>query len=426
MKLFRDIFLLLVTAVALLWGVVGCGSIIYDDYPVEESGSETELVTLVLNVGMVAESRAGADNPRESMHDLRIVLLDASGKVEYNEYIPLTGVERYGEKIIRTVPGEKKIFLIANEKSLSSVKMTGSDQEQSLSKIMESDAAKVGAANFEALAEAIYFTPGDYGQMNIPLSSSYEFEIPVGAKRIERTFYLVHAATKFEFKFINERESTVRIDALSISSLAEDMYLMANFGKETPATQKTVSWKQNGTDRTEYWIDWLKAVSDATTSNPADPDNERVNGIYGWISDYELPPTEQNKEHKTRHLIADENVDENPVIAKTYDIPVASAETPSVTLPTVYFPESKYIPASGRQEYRFSVTLTDMDSKTSNEFKDIKLNYIGSQDNLVTLFRNTHVKVTCTVGYEARQMSLTLLIGICPWNYEEIDIPTFD
>lgn len=416
--------------VTLLRGVVGCSNIIYDDYPVE-SGSETELVTLVLNVGMVAESRAGADNPRESMHDLRIVLLDASGKVEYNEYIPLTGVERFGEKIIRTVPGAKKIFLIANEKSLSSVRMTGADfaglSGRSLSYVMESDAAKVGAANFEALAEAIYFTPGDYGQMNIPLSSSYEFTIPVGAKRIEQTFYLVHAATKFEFKFINERESAVRIDALSISSLAEDMYLMANFG-ETPATRKTVEWTQNGTARSAYWIDWLREVSDATTSNPADPDNERVNGTYGWIPDYELPPTEPQKpqEHKTRNLIAGEN----PAIAATYDnIPVASAETPSVTLPTVYFPESKNIPAAAanRQDYSFSVKLTDTGSNTSKEFSDIRLNYIsGSQDNLVTLFRNTHVKVTCTVGYEAQDMTLNLLIGICPWNYEEINIPTFD
>lgn len=410
--------------VTLLWGVVGCSNIIYDDYPVE-SGSETELVTLVLNVGMVAESRAGADNSRESMHDLRIVLLDASGKVEYNEYIPLTGVERFGEKIIRTVPGAKKIFLIANEKSLSSVRMTGSDfaglSGRSLSYVMESDAAKVGAANFEALAEAIYFTPGDYGQMNIPLSSSYEFTIPVGAKRIEQTFYLVHAATKFEFKFINERESAVRIDALSISSLAEDMYLMANFG-ETPATQKTVEWTQNGTARSAYWIDWLREVSDATTSNPADPDNERVNGTYGWISDYEMPPTK----HNIRNLIAGDN----PAIAATYDnIPVASAETPSVTLPTVYFPESKNISAAAanRQDYSFSVKLTDTGSNTSKEFSDIRLNYIsGSQDNLVTLFRNTHVKVTCTVGYEAQDMTLNLLIGICPWNYEEINIPTFD
>ena len=423
--------------VTLLWGVVGCSNIIYDDYPVE-SGSETELVTLVLNVGMVAESRAGADNPRESMHDLRIVLLDASGKVEYNEYIPLTGVERYGEKIIRTVPGEKKIFLIANEKSLSSVRMTGSDfaglSGRSLSYVMESDAAKVGAANFEALAEAIYFTPGDYGQMNnIPLSSSYEFTIPVGAKRIEQTFYLVHAATKFEFKFINERESDVRIDALSISSLAEDMYLMANFGRETPATQKKVSWTQNGITRSEYWIDWLKAVSDATTSNPADPDNELVNKTYGWISDYELPPTEPQKpqEHKTRNLIAGEN----PAIAATYDnIPVASAETPSVTLPTVYFPESKNISAAAanRQDYKFSVTLTDTGIAEGSPYRTkqftetLSFADADSQRNLVTLFRNTHVKVTCTVGYEAQDMTLNLLIGICPWNYEEINIPTFD
>lgn len=417
--------------VSLLWGVVGCGSIIYDDYPDEKDSSEN-FVWLALNVAPIVSTRASEDI--EKMYSLRIVLLSddegSKGKVEYNARIDFaSGQTAYKEGVpnyhfIRTEPGKKKIFLVANEESITRVKMVGVGPEfndQSLTTVLGSRTAnsETDPGDFEDLVNAISFAPGTYEGMNIPLSSSYSFDIPEGETLHKQTFYLVHAATKFEFKFINERESAVRIDALSISSLAEDMYLMANFG-ETQATQKKVSWTQNGTARSAYWIDWLREVSDATTSNPADPDNERVNGIYGWISDYELPPTE----HNIRNLIAGDN----PVFKQTYDIPVASAETPSVTLPTVYFPESKNISAAAanRQDYSFSVTLTDTGSNTFREFKDIRLNYIESQENLVTLFRNTHVKVTCTVGYEAQEMTLNLLIGICPWNYEEINIPTFD
>lgn len=442
MKWCKDILLLLVTG--LLVSAAGCDSFIYDNYPV---GSDPEdLVTLVLDIGLVAPTRAAADNAREEMHDLRIVLLDDKGAVEYNEHIifddPLTEYKEGtpGYQFIRTKPGSKKIFLVANEKGVNSVQLTdsyeGADRAtlsgQSLTAVLESrpavspDAAE--PTDFEDLVKSIYFVPGDdYSGMNIPLSSSYEFNIPdeKAGERVVREFYLVHAATKFEFEFINNRLSPVRIDALSISSIADNMYLMANFGA-TPAEEKKVKWEEGGETQTAPWIDWLKKVSDATTAHPKDnpdkpeDDNEAINAGFGWITDYELPP---GATHTDRRIIQGS--------AETYEIPVtASATYPYKGVPVTYFPESKYIPTGGSgQQYSFSITLKDTENSITKTFQqpltDIDVN--GKiYENLAALFRNTHVKITCTLGYDEQDIDLTLRVGICPWYEETIDIPAFD
>ena len=441
MKWCKDILLLLVTG--LLVSAAGCDSFIYDNYPV---GSDPEdLVTLVLDIGLVAPTRAAADNAREEMHDLRIVLLDDKGAVEYNELIifddPLTEYKEGtpGYQFIRTKPGSKKIFLVANEKGVNSVQLTdsydGADRAtlsgQSLTAVLESrpavspDAAE--PTDFEDLVKSIYFDPGvDYSGMNIPLSSSYEFEIlnEKAGERVVKEFYLVHAATKFEFEFINNRLSPVQINALSISSIANNMYLMANFGN-TPAEKKEVTW---GEGEVLPWIDWLKKVSEETTAHPKDnpnnpaDDNEAINAGFGWITDYELPPVAT---HTDREIIPQGS-------AKKYEIPVgATAANPYKGVPVTYFPESKYVPTDGGdQRYSFSITLTDTENSNQKEFQQPLTNIDvngTTYDNLAALFRNTHVKITCTLGYDEPQgIDLTLRVGICPWYEETINIPAFD
>ena len=451
MKWCKDILLLLVTG--LLVSAAGCDSFIYDNYPV---GSDPDdLVTLVLDIGLVAPTRAAADNAREAMHDLRIVLLDAKGAVEYNEHI-IFDVQQTeykegtpGYQFIRTKPGRKKIFLVANETGIvlpDDFTYNGENLSgKSLTYVLDSrpavspDTAEP-PTDFEELVKSIYFAPGDdYSGMNIPLSSSYEFEIPdeKAGERVVKEFYLVHAATKFEFEFINNRLSPVRIDALSISSIADKMYLMANFG-DTPAEQKEVTWGEGGVQQTAPWIDWLKKVSDATTAHPKDnpnnpaDDNEAINAGFGWITDYALPPGATHTDD--RGIIIPQGS------AETYEIPVtASAANPYKGVPVTYFPESKYIPTgSDQQQYSFSIKLTDTDpdhmipdeiSKTK-EFRQLLTNIVVNDktyDNLEALFRNTHVKITCTLGYDEQEdIDLTLRVGICPWYKETIDIPAFD
>lgn len=452
MNFFRDILLLL--SVTSLLGAAGCAGFIYDNYPAGDDPEDQDMVTLVLNVGMVSPTRAGTDD-REKMHDLRIVLLDNDGKVEYNRNIVFnTALTEYkegtqGYQFIRTKPGSKKIFFVANEMGVNSVQLTdrygGTDREtlsgQSLTAVLDSrpavspDETESVPKDFEALVKSVYFAPGDYSGMNIPLSSSYEFEIPdeKAGERVVKEFYLVHAATKFEFLFVNHRLAPIQINNLSVSSIADKMYLMAHFegekGESVEPEDKEMTWTDEAGQKTGNWIDWLKAVSDATNKNPFDRDNETVNASYGWIKDYVLPAPQ----HEEKFVVADKPVPSDELIT----IPTtATTANPYKGVPVTYFPESKYIPTGSgdNQQYRFSVTLTDTDGLLSGENKqrtfDLSLTDISANgityDNLEALFRNTHVRVTCIIGYDQQDISLELLIGICPWNTEEINIPAFD
>ena len=423
--------MLLLSVTGLLVSAAGCDSVIYDNYPVENNPDD--LVTLVLNVGLVAPTRAAADNDRELMHSLRIILLDAEtdGQVEYNAHIDFnTGAESLDYHFIRTKTGKKKIFLIANEESIAQVGGVESYTDDLTALLNKLDTQSMSSEDAEKTLKAVWFTPGNYGGANgaknwIPLSSSYAFEIKESEltadnRRVEKTFYLVHAATKFEFEFINNRSSAVQIEELSISSIADKMYLMAKF-EDAPAEEK----KGPASYGDLYWIDWLKKVSDETTDHPkdfpddpAEDDNEKVNARFDWIKDYVLP---EETDHTLQYLISKDESAVSPI--EQVAIPVTATAANPYKLPVVYFPESKN-PASsvGNQNYYLSIKLSD--GSEVKEFPNVPLTNINdSHANLVTLFRNTHVKITCTFSYEA---ILTLWVGICPWSEESIDIPAFD
>lgn len=408
---------------AVLWGLAaGCG-MVYDDYP--EDYDPTDPLVLVLRVAPVAQSRA--DDGKERMETLRIVLLDKDGKVEYNEMFGssgssggdavLTAEEGFSGdggsffKLIPTTPGDKKIFLIANE---ASVEKVNGDANASLTSLL-ADYPKE-SSGFEAMVNGIWFAPTYDGK--IPLTSSYAFTLTQSSGRAQMDFYLVHAATKFEFTFENYLENTLRIDELSLSSLSDRMFLMAQF--EDAVKQKIDPTQKTGPDG-RYWIDWLKDVSEATNRYPNDPDNESTNARYGWIYDYVLPV---GASHSVKSLVASGEA-VKPTIPSMVD------EDKTFSLPVVYFPESKYIPGNAGQEYTFTVKLTDTVTNTSKSFENLRLTDIEMEDgqkvdNLHTLFRNTHVKVTARVTQTSKDIELTLLIGVCPWYEEEIDIPTFD
>lgn len=421
-------------------------SCVYDDYAEEElpDGGDRRTVWLSLHTGIVgAPTRAGEDGTPdiERMHSLRVVLLDADGKVEYNDYISeksrpdllgnngLTGEFNYGEKyrFIRTTTGKKHIYFIANEESVINV----NGGNTSLTALL--DGIKVGDSSqaAEGKLNTTYFTPDNYENWNIPLSSYYEFEVGEEdlGRRIEKDFWLVRAATKFEFRFENYRGSAVQIEELKISSIANDMYLMAHVGEKDQT--KTLP------DKTEkYWIDWLKVVSDDTTRYPdltGDPstDNEDINAKYGWITDYSLP----NESNTTNAHQVKTIVDKTQNIGGDWTIPAATPNntannlTPGKLegLPAVYFPESKNLYTktnandswSYTQQYTFTVRVGDVGGTTSYS-ETVPL------DNLGALFRNTHVIVTMVFDHKQEGIQLNLRIGICPWNEAEISIPPFD
>lgn len=419
---FRHILTVVAVAVAVSVLSGGC---VYDD--ARYGGTDdSEYVMLVLNVSLAVPSRAGADSDREKIHGLRIVLLDADdgGRVEYNVSTNFdSGLTAYNEgvygfQLIRTTPGKKKIFLIANEESVKSVRSTEPSLAdvagKSLRSVLDRVNTSVGSAEFETLVNSICFAPEDYGAMEyIPLTSSYEFEIgeeDVGS-RVPKTFYLVNAATKFEFEFVNNRNTEVTVDALSIRSIAKEMYLMAHFDSQ-PAESRTVEWSQNNQTRRAFWIDWLREVSDATQNNDRDPENERTNSTYGWITDYLLPADE----HVTREVVA---ADPEPRV-----VPVFANSGKVYALPAEYCPESKNIDGQ-QQEYTVSVTLTDRALNSTRTFNETLRNSSAEEDgrqedNLVALFRNTHVRVRFTLDYERTELDLHM--HVYPWAADEPEI----
>ena len=388
--------MLLAAALCLLSGCI-------NDYPGDEGGATGSTVVLDLAVGTLAASQNPP--PDELIHTLRIVLIDSDNNtIEANELIQFDSpVREYVFGPRETQPGRKKVFLIANEEGTASV---NGQEGASLTTLLQSQ--NTNGQQFEQLVNSCWFVP-DFGEQMV-LTASYEFDLQAGSSPVRKTCYLVHAATKFEFIFENVGENPIRIDELKLSAMADQMYLMANLGPSEK--NKTL----NG--RSYYWIDWLKAVGDATSAEPGLPENTIINEQYGWISNYALP---DGTTHETVDILKQLDRDE------TYWT-IGAGQT--LTLPTLYFPESRYIPeGESEQQYSFTITPTDCDSGVSKQFADNILN------NVKALFRNTQVKIVATFRYTAPEpepepdpenIIMELKIGVCPWYTEEIEIPTFD
>lgn len=416
MKLLRYILLVAIAA-SPAW-LLGACSLINDDYPVENDPADSRNeATLVLSVATVAPSRAGESI--EKMHSLRVVLVDAdTDAVEYNDFVNDTsrpdlfdesgaGVDRldYAKlyRLITTYPGRKTIYFIANEESVAATS-AGS----SLSDVLGGVAT--GSKDFAGTVNSIAFTP-DFDKPLV-YSSTYDFTIPESVLSQPDhtynyngtgTFWVVPAATKFEFSFENMRtEAAVTVESLSVSAVADRTYLLADV---------------RGDDRTKnfgseecYWVEWLRRVSDETQKYPDRPDvsgNKDINARYGWISNYLLPT---GVEHADLDIIG----------GVPFDIPAAVSATQPTAGPTytVYAPESRNM-AGDVQKYTFTISVRDNADGKQYEFTE-------TLGNLAALFRNTHVKVWISIGYKETELELKFRIGICPWDEVTIDIPTFD
>lgn len=415
---------ILLAMAALLFAGLSAGCV-YDNYNEDYIPSDVELVTLRIDVGTLGTRAGIASDAKEQINTLRVVLLNAAGQIEYNNHYTQGTLEDASyvkadeaKLFFRTQYGPKKIFLIANEDCTNGV----SGGFASLTAAL--DSKKVGDDGFEEFVNGLTFTP-DF-EKGLVLTSAYEFTVS-GAddhdkdkpEAIKKEFFLVHVATKFELRFVNDREHPVTIDALSISSLAGDnaagdMYLMANFGPTSNLTK-------TGPDG-RFWIDWLADVSEETTNKPELPDNEGVNSDYDWITDYNLPSDVHN-DVDVMALLPQHN---------NWTIPTGG-ESQKITLPIFYASESKYnVGADNFQNYTFSITLTDTDPERVDDplrthvFTPETYPDLCRFANLHTLFRNTHVILTVRVSGAPEDMELHLLIGICPWYEQTIDIPTFD
>ena len=361
----------------------GFSSCIYDNASEEPQPDRTEddNITLYIRLGILdgPASRADAADV-ECMSSIRIVLLDLDngGKVEYNKKISYANdpVIETGFILIPTVKGEKKIFFIANEESVTLGRK--GENGGSLTSLVESFGK--GDAGFEDAVNAAYFELDP----EKPLPMTSEYTLTAGrAGENNYTFYVVPAATKYTFNITNKRvEESSEITRIAIGNLADANYVMPHVGRQYR------NWTNNdGTTSSLYWIDWLKNVIDVTNQNQKVPGNYDTNQRLGWILDYELPA----------HSVAphDMFVGNRSVNGVPDNLGGEEPEYETVTFGPYYAPESKSLKSNGEQTYTLVLKLTDVTSKDKERILSRELSFVTA------LFRNTHVviDITLEMGY---------------------------
>lgn len=351
----------------------------------EESLPENvEEAVLCLNIEPIGQTRAGTatlpDN--EKMHSVRVIVLHNDGTVEHNKFYALDDAQEQRSILLKVTPNEKKkIYLFANEESVSTVEgVSGNDT--SLSEFFDSYKEGMRMNDFAIAVKDLYFAP-DYSDGNpIPMSSMYEIDIPEKGV-IEEIFYVVRVATKFTVNFFNWRGEEVTVENFSIESHADKNFLMAHVNSY-PDTQNPETNQPYPT-----WIDWLKAVSDASNE-----DSDAATNRFGWLTDYELP------EQSTATIYTHGKV---TVGKPTVDIDNPDNSKPGVAsvVPVFYLPESKNLKAGAtEQKYTLSINIVGRAEP-----------FVCKLDKLKALFRNTHLVVNITM-YNSNE----IVVDVIPYS----------
>ena len=356
----------------------------------ESLPEEISEAILYLNIEPVGLTRAGTatlpDN--EKMHSVRVIVLHENGTVEHNKFYSLDGAQVQRAILLKVTPDEKKkIYLFANEESVSAVEGVA-DVNSTLSAFFHTYVE--GMSGFEDAVNGLYFAPDYSAGKPIPMSSMYEIDFPEKGN-FDGVFYVVRVATKFTVNFKNWRGEEVTVENFTIASHADRNFLMAHVS----SYPKILNLETNQPYPT--WIDWLKAVSDASNE-----DSDAATNRFGWLTDYRLP------EQTTAKVYTHEGL---KIGKPTVDIENPDNSEPGVAnvVPVFYLPESKNLKQEGativgEQEYTLSINIVGR-AET----------FVCKLDKLKALFRNTHLVVNITM-YNSNE----IVVDVIP--YSEVNL----
>ena len=357
----------------------------------ESLPEDTMEAALCLNIEPIVQTRSElAELPdNEKMKSVRVVILHADGTVEHNEFYRLGGAVEREYILLKVKPNEKKkIFLFANEESVSTVEGVAGPN-QTLTGFFDNYAEST--SGFEAAVNGLYFAPDYSGGKSIPMSSMYEIDFPEKGS-FYGTFYVVRVATKFTVNFMNWRGEKVTVNNFTIASHADKNFLMAHVD-DTEQNRQLFNGKT--------WINWLKEVSDASSEN----DDYATTEAAGWLKDYQLP-TQADKTKTYTHGTV------------TLGVPAVDMENPdnskpgvAENVPVFYLPESmnpKAGTTDGEQEYTLTINI---DGRSEP--------FVYTLPNLKALFRNTHVVVDITL-YNSNE----IVVDVIPYS-EKFLYPAF-
>lgn len=360
--------------------------------PADEPAPVPQSATLAIRVeplGIAGKAAGDASLPdNEKMHSIRVIVVRPDGSVEQNRHIALQDPRLQQRILLSVAPGElKQLYLFANEESVTSVEGTGTAADgKSLADFFGEYPA--GTKGFEDAVDDLAFAPDYSGGKPIAMSSMYRISFPenenfVDFDRDDNPLYVVRVASKFTVNFLNYRGEQVNVKKFSIEKHADKNFLLAHVN----------AYPQSGTYNT--WIEWLKAVSEASSEN----DDYATTEAAGWLTDYDLPQSSDRTK------------------IYTYDSPISVAAPATGSsqpgkadaAPVFYLPESMNLKDGesehGEQEYIMTVYIDGVTEP-----------FVFTLPNLKSLFRNTHVIVNIKFN---KGTNITPVIFVRPWNVIE-------
>lgn len=306
------------------------------------------MVNLSISAAMASRTTYTGDVNRtyaELMHTLRIIIFDKDGNVEHNRlYNFEKGLFETENHIFIVKANETKtIYLLANCENFA-VKEGDNPTIESL------DALELKG---DGILQAQGTKPdeGD-GTINV-LPATAKYSIQVGNQSQTETLYVVHAANKIEFEFINNSGEEVTISEWRLTPIAQNSYLIPHITDEDENTQEEDRW-------------YSKVLAQYNYAG--------LSGDDEGVTNYNIPIDADQKEfQQTCNVVIDAN---------------SSATLYSLANP-FYFHESKANPDpsnpnDAEQQYTLSCVIND-------------IVYDAPLPNLPSLFRGTYVKVKATI-----------------------------
>ena len=439
----KYIYLLILGALAPLL----FSSCVYENIE-DEPGRNKELNApkLIIRLKMVSPLDAAATQlkVKEQIKSLRIIILNDEF-VQVNEKVnfpPGVDAATFVYNIQKDyVEGNNRFYFIANEESVGEVQfepeitLPPNTDVSSLSTILDSDAFAEDTSDVEILETVLtsmYFTPqyeivstddtpqdiaSPVSTVYLPYSVCYTEE-ELADKRefydqdgtllgVEATMYLVPAATKFIFEFVNYRSHNVDISDITVSQTDTANFHFAQVG----STDYTKSY--NNTDY--YWVNWLARVAEASQQYPDYSDNAEFNTDYGWIGNYSIPTastlvnstfvsTTNKKTVPAGQTTVDEN-DLEMIIPGTLFL--GPCYVPESFNPFTYQDENTGEDVSG-QRYFLTLALHDVNTTPGLDptFNNVAIG------NVRALFRNTCVVIKVNMSED----DVEVYAEINPWN----------
>lgn len=373
----------------------------------EEIPQSEDEAMLVLTTGVAGARTGEADLPdNEKMHTLRVIVVRQNGIIECNElYTGLNASEETHTELLSVKPNEtKKVCLVANEESVSG-----------LTAVL--DAASVGSA-FSTSGILNFTFNADYSSdENIPMSSIYD--VVVGSEEQTNVeLYVVRTAVKFSLSFTNNSSDKAFISNVSLSSTADKSYLFPHFNtfdgfdglSEHFYVKKESHSLSDGSqvnriiydpNKSQFWIDWLKEVVDASNVDPDDPATDEQ----GWLTDYSLPADAQHSvvwQAASPFELYGYGSNAGSNTASYDDFYLAESASPLDEAEAVI---------SGEQAYYLSLKISQ-DEAGNTEVRDYTGDNSIQLPNVRSLFRNTHVKVNVVVA----KGTTAIYAGIVLWG----------